>query len=128
MEKTLKTNRSLILDVIKGVVFSLVISMVLIILFAIIIRFANIPDSLIMPINQIIKVISILFGSIIALKGSNKGLIKGVLIGAIYAILAYFVFSILSRSLEVGLTSITDLLFDSLIGACSGLIAVNIRK
>ena len=129
MEKTAdNSKRSFVLDVAKGTIFSLVISMVLIIIFAIIIRFANVSDFLIIPINQGIKIISILIGCIIALKGSNKGFIKGLLIGGLYAILAYFIFSLLSNTLTIGLTSITDLLFGMIIGGISGLIAVNIKR
>ena len=129
MEKTKSINKSnLILDIAKGVIFSLVISMVLIIVFAIIIRFVNVPDKFIMPINQVIKGISLLVGIIIALKGSDKGFIKGLIIGIFYSIVSYIIFSILSSTLAFGLTTITDILFNSIIGAVSGLIAVNMRK
>lgn len=122
------TKSNWLLDIAKGVIFSLVVSMVLIIVFAIIIRFINVPDSAIMPINQVIKGISLLIGSIIALKGSNKGFIKGLLIGVFYSIISYIIFSILSSTLSFGLTTITDVLFNGIIGAVSGLVAVNIGR
>ena len=128
MERVKNNKISIFLELLKGTLFSLIISMLLIIVFAIIIRFANISDSLILPINQVIKGVSLLLGTIIALKGSNKGIVKGFLIGIFYSIFSYIIFSILSSSLTFGLTSLTDLVFNGIIGAISGLIAVNIKK
>ncbi len=129
MERTKSARQSnAILEIVKGVVFAILISMILIIVLAVIIRFTNIPDKAIMPINQIVKVISIFLGTLIALKGSSKGLIKGLIIGALFSILSYFIFSILSKTLTVGVTTITDLLFSSIIGMLSGLIVVNVTK
>lgn len=129
MENTKSLTKSnWLLDIAKGVIFSLVISMVLIIVFAIIIRFINVPDNAIMPINQIIKGVSLLMGSIIALKGTNKGFIKGLLIGFFYSVISYIIFSILSSTLVFGLTTITDLIFNGIIGAVSGIIAVNMGR
>ncbi len=129
MERVKKLhNTNTALELTKGTIFSLIISMILIIVFAIIIRFVNIPDSTIIPINQVIKGVSILVGTIIALRGSTKGFLKGLIIGILYAILSYIVFSILSGTLTFGITTITDILFGAVLGAISGLIAVNIGK
>jgi len=128
MEKTKQINQSnWIIDILKGTVFAIIISMILIIVFAIVIRFTNLSDSVIMPINQIIKGVSLLVGTIIALKGSTKGFVKGILIGLFYAVLSYIIFSVLSSTISFGITTITDILFDSMLGAISGLIAVNIK-
>jgi putative membrane protein (TIGR04086 family) len=81
-----------------------------------------------MPINQVIKGVSILFGTILALKGSTKGFLKGLVIGVLYAILSYIVFSVLSSTLSIGITNFTDLAFSAILGAISGLIAVNMGK
>ena len=130
MEKSNKliNKSSSVIDVVKGVIFSLAISMILIVIFAIIIRFVNIGDALIMPINQVIKGVSLFFGVWLALRGTNKGLIKGAIIGALFSVLSYIVFSILSSSLSFGFSTITDLLFNLIFGAISGLIVVNISK
>ena len=103
--------------------------MILIIVFAVIIRFANIPDGAIMPINQIIKGISLLVGSFIALKKADKmGLVSGLLIGLSYTVLSFLVFSILDGNFEFSKTLVNDLLFGGIIGGICGIIAVNFRK
>ncbi len=129
MEKTRRLEKSSgLIEILKATIFALIISMVLIIVFAIIIRFVNISDNIIMPVNQIIKGVSILLACIITLRGSKKGLIKGIIIGVLYSILSYIVFSVLSSTMTIGLTTITDLLFSAIIGGISGLVAVNIKK
>ena len=130
-----KTNRILKLGslgdygtaVLKGSLWAVSITLIAILLFAIIIRFTNIPDSFIMPINQVIKVFSILIGTILAAKINPKnGLKMGFSIGVLYSVLAFLIFSLLSMSFSFGMTSIIDLVFAGLIGAISGVFAVNL--
>ena len=102
--------------------------MVLILVFALLIRFVNIPDSFISPINQIIKVICIFLGCFISLKKTNKGFIKGMFIGLIFTVLAFLVFSFIAGTFNFNLSILLDILFGILIGGISGIIAVNIRK
>ena len=134
---TLKSNRILKFNklgdygtaVIKGALWAVSISLIAILLFAIIIRFTNIPDSFIMPINQVIKVFSILIGAILASKiNPRNGLKMGFTIGVVYSILAFIIFSILSMTFSLGMTNIIDIVFAGLIGAISGVFAVNMNK
>lgn len=119
---------SITLQVLKGCIISTTISLVLILLFALLIRFVNISEKIIMPINQAIKIVSIFVGCLFSLNNSNKGFIKGALIGLSYAILSYVIFSFLSGNLSIAITSLTDMLFCVAIGGISGILAVNIRK
>lgn len=113
--------------VLKGSLWAVSITLIAILLFAIIIRFTNIPESFIMPINQVIKVFSILIGAILAAKINPKnGLKMGFSIGVLYSVLAFLIFSLLSMSFSFGMTNIIDLVFAGLIGAISGVFAVNL--
>lgn len=113
----------------KGTLISLCISLVLVLVFAFLLKFTNIPDSIIFPINQVIKGVSIFLGVFISLKKSKElGLVSGLLIGFIYTFLAFLVFSILSRSFTFDITLLTDVVFGAIIGAICGIICVNIKK
>lgn len=115
--------------VIKGSLWAVSITLIAILLFAVIIRFTNVPDSFIMPINQVIKVFSILIGTIMASKINPKnGLKMGFTIGVLYSVLAYIIFSILSTSFTFNMTNIIDIVFAGLIGALSEIFAVNITS
>lgn len=124
-----KTKKRYFLQILKGAFFAVSISLMAILLFALIIKFTNLNEKWILPINQFIKVISIFFGILLSFdRAGNNGFLKGLIIGVIYTILAYVVFSILARQFNFGLNSITDMLFGGLIGAISGIIVVNIKK
>ncbi len=116
-------------QILKGSLTAVSVALFAIFIFALVIRFASVPDFLIKPINQVIKVLSILFGVVIALKSDNsKGLKKGAVIGAIFSVIAYLVFSILSQNFAFDWTVIVDLIFACVIGGLCGMIIVNLRK
>ncbi len=123
------TNKSMGLQILKGSITSVSITLVLILLFALLIRFVNINESVIMPVNQFIKIVSIFLGVYSALKfHKEKGWVKGMLIGAIYSVLAFVVFSILSSQLSFSMSTLLDILFSGIIGGLSGVIAVNMKN
>lgn len=113
----------------KGTLISLAVSLVGILIFAFFIKYVAVPTSAIRPVNQVIKGISLLVGTLIALKKTDKmGLVTGLLIGLFYTVLAFVVFSILDGHFEFSKTLVNDLLFGGIIGAICGIIAVNLRK
>ena len=130
MKSLVSSNKKVFLmQILKGSFASLSISLVGILLFALLIHFTGLSDGFIMPINQVIKIVSIFVGVFLALKTNKmQGFVKGLLIGLIYTFLAYVLFSILSSTISVGITSLNDLLFGGLIGGISGIISVNIKK
>ncbi len=124
-----KQKPKIFINVIKGSLISLSFSLVGILIFAFILRFAPISDNLIAPINQVIKGVSILIGTLWALrKVREMGLISGLLIGFVYTVLAFVAFSILDGHFEFSKTLLNDILFGSIIGAICGIIAVNFKK
>lgn len=122
-------DRSFLLAIIKGSLIALCISLVGILIFAFILKFASISDKSIRPINQIIKGVSVLVGVFVAMRKVDKmGLVGGLLIGLVYTILAFVVFSLLDGNFEFNLTLLNDLLFGGIMGAICGIIAVNVKR
>ena len=116
-------------SVIKGTLISVSLTLILILLFAVVIRFFNIGENLIFPINQVIKIISMFFGILSILKTSNeKGFVKGILLGFFYYITSFIVFTILQGSFNFSISNIYDLLLTMLMGGIIGIMLVNIRK
>lgn len=115
--------------VFKGALIGLSVCLILILIFAFVLRFVAISDSLIKPINQIIKTVSILIGTFYGLKKSNDmGLISGLMIGLLFTIISFVAFSILDGNFNFGISLVNDCLFGSIIGGISGIIAVNFGK
>ena len=124
-----ENKNALFVSVIKGSLISLAVSLVGILIFAFFIKYVAVPTSFIQPINQVIKGISLLVGTFFALKKVKEmGLVTGLLIGLVYTILAFVVFSILDGNFEFSKTLVNDLLFGGIIGAICGVIAVNLRR
>lgn len=122
-------DRSFLLAIIKGSLIALCISLVGILIFAFILKFASISDKAIRPINQIIKGVSVLIGVFVAMRKVDKmGLVGGLLIGLVYTILAFVVFSTLDGHFVFNLTLLNDLLFGGIMGAICGIIAVNVKR
>ncbi|HRF36592.1 MAG TPA: hypothetical protein PLZ09_04760, partial [Clostridia bacterium] len=59
MEKKMKFGKEDLIDIVKSSLIAVVSSLVLILLFAIIIKFSGIADNVILAINMVIKSISI---------------------------------------------------------------------
>lgn len=129
-KNTLKiADHSNSISVAKGVMVAVCISLVLVLLFAFLLKFTNIPESTIKPVNQVIKGLSILMGVFVGLKRKKElGLVSGLLIGLIYTIAAFLVFSCLGGVFAFDLTLLTDLLFGAVMGAICGIICVNLKK
>ena len=123
------TKSSFFVALLKGSLMALSISLIAICIFAFILRFFDIKAEAIKPINQVIKIVSILIGSFYGLKKNKEmGLITGFLIGIVFTILAFIVFSILNGSFVFEKTLINDLIFGGIAGAIAGIIAVNFKK
>ncbi len=117
------------LAVLKGVFWALTVSLLCVLIFAFIIKFTNISESAIMPINQVIKVLSILVGCFVASKKiKNNGWLWGLIIGVVYTLLAFLVFSILDGEFRFTLSLLNDLVFGAVLGLISGIITFALRK
>lgn len=122
-------KKSLFWDILKGALISVSATLIMILLFAVLIRFFNISDGWIFPINQVIKIVSIILGLIAMLKSTKeKGFVKGLLLGALYFVLSFFIFSILQGNFSISIKNLYDFLLTALMGGLIGIILVNIFK
>lgn len=113
------------LDYTKGLIVAMMISFALVIGFAFSLKWLEFNDSLIMPINLAIKVISVVFGSFIAVKGEERGLFKGLIFGVLYMSIAFASFSILANTFILDLSFFLDLICSAVAGGIVGIIKVN---
>ncbi len=118
-----------IMTILKGALNALIVSLLSILLFAFIIKLTSLSDGLIKPINQVIKVLSILIGCFFAFKkDGEKTLLKGAIIGLVYTLLAYVLFSALNGKFEFSMSLVYDVLFSMAIGVICAIICNIFRK
>ena len=125
MEKA-KTVKTDVTDVLKAVLFATLISLALVLIFAIVIRFANVENKVIMPVNVAIKILSLLVGVLLAFKNPQNGLVKGAISGLLYMLFTFLIFSALNGFNDVTFSWI-DLITLPVAGAISGIIKVNLK-
>ena len=128
-EIALKDKKQVIVSIFSGTLLAIASTLIMILLFALFIRFFNISDGAIFPVNQVIKVVSLFLGIIIVLKKNNqKGFLKGLLLGLLYFVLSTIVFSILQGGFSFKLNNFFDMILTTLISGIIGIILVNFRK
>lgn len=114
-------------SIIKGALCAVIITLFSVLIFAFIVKFALLNNGVIKAVNQFIKIISIFLGCAFFIRG-NMGLIKGAILGALTTIITYLLFSLFSGVVAFNGSFLLDVLFTAIIGAISGILAVNFKK
>ena len=72
--KTMKEKNTspIVGSIAKGTLIALCVSLILVLIFAFLLKFTNIPDTIISPVNQIIKGVSIFLGVFIGKKSQRN--------------------------------------------------------
>lgn len=121
------TAGSVIFRIIKGVGLALAFSFLAAVVLANVLQFSPLPDKVIYPVNQTVKVLAVILGALVFVRG-EKGLVQGVAIGALFTALSYLTFSALGGDFSLSWTIFAELALSLFAGAVSGAIAVNLRK
>ena len=112
MQKIKSMNFSGLLSMIKCCLIGIVATLLGTVIFAFVLKFANLSSMFISYINDFIKVVSI-FIMLMCVKRNNSDrlFLKAILAGVIYALISYVVFSILNGGFVFDLSFLYDLLF-----------------
>ena len=125
--KTENSNGNMLANFIKGLIISMLITFTLIIVLAFSLKWLSIDEKYITPLNLAIKVLSVLIGSSVAVKGNNKGLLKGLVFGFLYITIAFLSFSLLANTFMIDLSLLLDLVCTCIAGGLVGIFKVNAR-
>ena len=107
----------------KGVLCAVIVTLLFILGFALVVQLSGISSNAITPIMQVVKVVCIFVAVAIALKhAKSKGWLYGALVGMIYMVLTFLIFSLMDGKFTVGISALSDLLFQTLVGLVSGVI------
>ena len=128
-EKLKKINLTTIVNILKASLIGVVVSILLVLLFAFVLKFVDLGSGTIALVDQIIKVLSVFIAILMINRTNNENLLlKGTLIGAIYSIITFVVFSILNGGFNFGLGIFTDIAFSALVGGVSAILLNIIKK
>ena len=123
----MRSENSALFQIVKGTGIAVLFALVATVLFSFILRLTPVPDSGIMPVDQCIKALAVLFGCLFSLRG-EKGWLKGIAVGMLTVALTGFVFSAVARDFSFSLLLLAEFAFGAVAGLLSGIVAVNLRS
>ncbi len=104
------------LAILKCCLIGLIVTLLGVVVFALILKFADLPSKAIGYINDIIKALSIfVIVFLLNKKMDGKLIINSIFAGIIYAVLALAVFSILNGAFNINMSILYDLLFSIIV-------------
>lgn len=112
----------------KGVVFSIAMTLIMILILSIVLSFSNIKENVIMPTVIFISSFSILMGGfLVAKKMDEKGIVYGSVLGLIYMLILYLISSIMSFNFSLNVNAVIMIVLGVLGGAIGGVLGVNLK-
>ena len=114
-------SRRLVAQTCKSVCVSALIVLAAVLVFALFIRLFSISSAVIMPVNQVIKLLSVAAGCILCLR--EKPVLCGAAAGAATAVVTYFLFAVIAGSISFGWLNVLDVVCGAAAGGLSALIA-----
>lgn len=113
----------MIKSICKGVLCAVIGTLLFILLFALIVQLTGMGSNVISPVMQVVKVICIFVAVAIAIKpAKSKGWLYGALVGLLYMVFTFLIFSLLDGKFAIGLSALSDLLFQTLVGLISAVV------
>ena len=113
--------------IIKGVLLSVALSFAFAVVFAAVLRVTALSDTVIYPVNQTLKALSVAIGALAVVRG-EKGWLKGGAIGLLTTALSYLAFSAIGGDFSLSWLIFVELLIAFSVGALGGIVAVNFRE
>ncbi len=107
----------------KGVLCAVIVTLLFILGFALLVQLSGISNQVISPVMQVVKVICIFVAVAIAIKPvKSKGWLYGALVGLLYMVLSFLIFSMIDGQFSIDIGALSDLLFETLVGMVSAVI------
>ncbi len=123
------SSNKFIKKIFKGVLISLVVSFVLLAIFAIVLTYTSVSENTIVPVIIVVTGISILVGTILeSRKIVKNGIWLGGIIGLVYVLILYIISSLLNADFSINTQSFILILVAIFSGMIGGIIGVNNRK
>mgnify|MGYP004588915115 CR=1 FL=1 len=127
-ENNLNMNNSM-LTVLKGLILSIIITLVSIFVFACIVTYTDFSENTVAPIMIGITALSILIGtSFSTIKLNKNGLLSGGIIGILYMISLYILSSTMGTGFELNINAIIMMCIGITAGMIGGIIGVNVKR
>jgi putative membrane protein (TIGR04086 family) len=125
----MEDNKNNFFILLKGLFLAYVITLVLIIIYAMVLAFTKVPESTMPVCTIVISLISVtISSSLMVSRIKEKGLFNGALIGLLYIGSLYLISSVFDTGFGVSGFSLIMILISILAGCIGGITGVNLSK
>lgn len=108
-------------EVLKSAIIAIIVMLAAVLLSSLIIEIAGLPNSSVGIFEIVIKILSLLAGCLFGFKSGEKGWLKGLFTGALFAVFSFIAFGILSGSYAVNMKLLFNVLLALVVGMISGM-------
>lgn len=115
-------------ELVRFTVSSVFFSLVMCLIFSAFVKGLYLDEKAVSIGRTVIKIVSVLLAEMYAVRVLKNGAIKGALLGCVYCVVSFVLFSILSGGVDFSQFSLKDVFFCAIVGCLSGIIAVNVKK
>lgn len=123
MEKKISLKNSNVIIYTRAIFLGIIVSLIGLLAFALVMKFVILSDNFISAVNQGIKAVSLFIAiKYVSKFYTNKLIVRSLVIGLLYAIFAYLIFSILNGSFAFNMGTLTDILFAVITAFICGII------
>lgn len=127
--KSKKNEQMSIKSVIRGIVYSYIVTIPVFILFALILTNTDFPDQYISTTVFITTIISILVAGIVSTRSfRNKGWLNGAIVGFIYVFILYLIGSLYLKNFIIDKQVLNMCIVGILTGSIGGIIGINLKR
>lgn len=112
----------------RGALISALATAVLVLFFSVLVLLLDLGGSVITPVNQVIKVVSILAGTFAASTGRVRGWVAGLIVGGAYMLLGIVLYCAFAGRLLPVLVMAGDLGLGLAAGLLSGMLAASLKR
>lgn len=111
----------------EGVLRGFIITVVLLLIFAVIMTFTEVSERASSVFYLVTTILSIMYGSIYAVRKIKKrGWLIGIIVTLLYLLVLYIVSIVSGNSSVIGTDRVTRVLLALIVGALSGMIGINL--
>lgn len=114
-------------DILRASLIALILSLLLVLVFALIVRWASLDGTALTVGNYVIKAVSVLVGVTVGFRSKTGGAVKGAITGILYTLLCVFVFAAADGFRSANF-NFADFLTTVVTGIIAGIIAVNLPR
>ena len=120
-------NKNLVLSFLFALLVAVGISVGAVLVFSLIVLMTGLDGFFVTLVNYIIKLVSLAVG-VFAFASGDKGVIKGLCFGAVYAVVTELVFAAVSGGFSFDLNLLASVIYCLVVGAVVGVTAVNVKR